>query len=148
MCCIFHFRQSADLALAAAHCFLSFLNSTECTIVFGFSHTLLSTMGTKYTVTEGPYTLKQLVSKVKLPQVILVTQGFYGGTDRDTVSSGQVMVAFFVKRVKGVTGIHNKRSFHIPLNSAMQFAPVPSEGMYCTPIQHDATILLHYVAAK
>ena len=105
-------------------------------------------MSTKYTVTEGPYTLKQLVSKVKLPQVLLVTQGFYGGTDRDTVSSGQVMVAFFVKRVKGVTGVHFNRPFHIPLNSAMQFAPVPSEGMYCTPIQHDATILLHHVAAK
>ena len=109
---------------------------------------LLSTMSSEYTVTEGPYTLKQLVSKVKLPQVLLVTQGFYGATEKATVSSGQVMVAFFVKRVKGVTGIHNKRSFHIPLNSAMQFAPIPSEGMYCTPKQHDATVLLHHVAAK
>ena len=98
--------------------------------MFGFSHTLLPTMSTKYTITEGPYTLKQLVSKVKFPQVILVTQGFYGATDRDTISSGQVMVAFFVKRVKGVTGVHFNRPFHIPLNSAMQFAPVPSEGMY------------------
>ena len=85
-------------------------------------------MSSEYTITEGPYTLKELASKVKLPQLVLVTQGFYGATEKDTISGGQVMVAFFIKRAKGVTGIHKKRSFHIPLNSAMEFAPVPSEG--------------------
>ena len=88
-------------------------------------------MSSKYTITGGPYTLKELASKVKLPQVLLVTQGFYGASDKDTISGGQVIVAFFLKRVKGVTGIHKKRSFHIPLNSAMQFSPVPLEGMHC-----------------
>ena len=92
---------------------------------------MLSTMSSKYTITGGPYTLKELASKVKLPQVVLVTQGFYGASDKDTISGGQVIVAFFLKRVKGVTGIHKKHSFHIPLNSAMQFSPVPSEGMHC-----------------
>ena len=85
-------------------------------------------MSTKYTITEGPYSLKELASKVKLPQVVLVTQGFYGATDQDTISGGQVMVAFFIKRIKGVTAMHFNRSFHIPLNSAMQFSPLPSEG--------------------
>ena len=93
-------------------------------------------MGSEYTITGGPYTLEELASKVKLPQVVLVTQGFYGANDKDTISGGQVMVAYYVKRVKGVTGIHNKQSFHIPLNSAMQFAPVPPEGVYCKNVKH------------
>ena len=100
-----HFRQSVDLAM-------------------------LSIMSSEYTITEGPYTLKELANKVKLPQVVLVTQGYLGATEKDTISGGQVMVAFFVKRVKGVTGIHKKLSFHIPLNSATQFAPIPSKGMH------------------
>ena len=102
---------------------------------------MLSTMISEYTITEGPYNLRELASKVKLPQVVLVTQGFYGATEKDTVSGGQMMVAFFIKRVKGVTGIHKKLSFHIPLNSAMQFAPVPSEGTYrsCTSTTNAST---------
>ena len=100
---------------------------------------LLPTMSTKYTITEGPYSLKELASKVKLPQVVLVTQGFYGATEKDTISGGQVMVAFFIKRTRGVTGIYKKRSFHIPLNSAMQFAPIPSEGMH---VSHTSTKVL------
>ena len=108
-------------------------------------------MSTKYTITEGPYSLKELASKVKLPQVVLVTQGFYGATEKDTISGGQVMVAFFIKRTRGVTGIYKKRSFHIPLNSAMQFAPIPSEGMHVshTSIQKSysspVTLLLHFI---
>ena len=85
-------------------------------------------MSTNYSITEGPYSLRELATKVKLPQVVLVTQGFYGATDNDTISGGQVMVAFFIKRVKGVAAMHLNQSFHIPLNSAMQFSPVPSEG--------------------
>ena len=89
---------------------------------------MLPTMSSEYTITDGPYTLKELASKVKLPQLVLVTQSFYGATEKDTISGGQVMVAFFIKRVERVSGIHKKQSFHIPLNSAMQFAPIPSEG--------------------
>ena len=117
---------------------MQFTSSNLCFICLHFRRVLnlamLSTMSSEYTITEGPYSFKELASKVKLPQMVLVTHGFCGATEKDTISCGQVMVAFFVKRVKGVTGIHKKRSFHIPLNSAMQFAPVPLEGKYhsCT----------------
>ena len=83
----------------------------------------------KYEIIKGPYSLKELVAKEKFPQMLQVTKGFYAPTEKETISEGQIMVAYFVKRIKVVRAVARNEVFSIPLNSSMKFSILRKEGM-------------------
>lgn len=83
----------------------------------------------KYRVVAGPYSLRELIAKEKLPQLLQVTKGFYAPTEEATISEGQIMVAYFVKRIKVVRAEARGEEFNIPLNSSMKFSLLSNEGI-------------------
>lgn len=76
---------------------------------------------------RGPLSLTEFVLKYStlLPIQMTVKKGYYGGDERHSIATDDVYSVHFVKRTKVVV-LRDRRgaTFNVPLNSAVQFAPV------------------------
>ena len=76
---------------------------------------------------EVPISLHDFVMKYStlLPLQMVVKKGYHGGDERHSIATDDVYNVHFVKRTKVVV-LEDRRgaTFNIPLNSAVQFAPV------------------------
>ena len=71
--------------------------------------------------------LEDLLVSHTLPQFLRVTRGFYGGDDDESLSDGDMLVAYCVKSRESVLAENtNKTQFSIPLNSLLKFVVAPN----------------------
>ena len=85
----------------------------------------------KYLYNGEALTLPAFVFKCStiIPLQILVQKGYHGGDESYSIATGDVYNVHFVKRTKVVVlQDENGLTFTVPLNSAIQFAPIYNPG--------------------
>ena len=91
-----------------------------------------------------PYSLSDFCDSEPLPKMVRVSAGYYGETEKTSISEGEEFVFYLLKTVQAIpakpTGSANSsENFHIPTNSMLKIAVIdkPSDSirkyMYTSP---------------